>query len=267
MKAIRIVAGPGATHEIGKLALPVTERSGIADAGGYHRLARGERPVVAPAASPATSLSTLLLSPGHSLGVASQPGALLSFVVSGHLTLTIGRQSCVFEPGDLFLLDETSAAAGILDAEGTGRLVQLGVIPDWPGSDAAPPHGPSKLSRLGNAPKLKRISTGREGKAFYGDFLELFAGEANRWSTLRPIAGFRILRWEDGFMDWHPSVVNQLALVSSGEMEFEVGGGAKETFRAGDACLAEDRTGEGHTGRARGVAYVSILTIDTEHLW
>ena len=42
---------------------------------------------------------------------------------------------------------------------------------------------------------------------------------------------------------------------------------AVETFLAGDVCLAEDRTGEGHSGRFRGVVHVVIMVIETEHLW
>jgi len=54
-------------------------------------------------------------------------------------------------------------------------------------------------------------------------------------------------------MDWHPCVTNQLAIALAGEMEMEVGGGggAIEVFHAGDICLAEDRTGEGHMGVSR----------------
>ena len=39
------------------------------------------------------------------------------------------------------------------------------------------------------------------------------------------------------------------------------GGGAVETFAAGDVCLAEDRTGEGHSGRFRSIVHVVIMVI------
>ena len=70
-------------------------------------------------------------------------------------------------------------------------------------------------------------------------------------------------------MDAHPCVTNQLAIALAGEMEMEVGGGggAVEVFHAGDICLAEDRTGEGHIGRFRGVVHVVIMVVETENLW
>ena len=43
--------------------------------------------------------------------------------------------------------------------------------------------------------------------------------------------------------------------------------GAKEVFRAGDICLTEDRTGEGHLNRIRGAMFVTNLVIETEDLW
>jgi hypothetical protein len=58
--------------------------------------------------------------------------------------------------------------------------------------------------------------------------------------------GFRMLCWEDGWMDYHPCVVNQTAINGSREMETEArgDGGGKEVFRAGDFFPTEDRTGE-----------------------
>ena len=42
---------------------------------------------------------------------------------------------------------------------------------------------------------------------------------------------------------------------------------AIEVFRAGDICLTEDRTGEGHLNRIRGAMHVTNLVIETEDLW
>ena len=81
--------------------------------------------------------------------------------------------------------------------------------------------------------------------------------------------GFRFLSWENGELDWHPGVINQLGIFLSGETEVEVGGGGGDTqfFRAGDVCLCEDRTGEGHVDRVRGLAHVILLVVANEHLW
>jgi hypothetical protein len=76
-----------------------------------------------------------------------------------------------------------------------------------------------------------------------------------------------MLCWEDGEMDFHPCVINQIGLVASGELEVEVGSGEKQIFRAGDICLSEDRTGEGHLNRIRGAMHTTNIVIETEHLW
>jgi hypothetical protein len=121
----------------------------------------------------------------------------------------------------------------------------------------------------GRVPKLKRIYKGKDDKAYFMEFSELFPQVLDQWGAPHAISGFRLLCWENGSMDYHPCVTNQLAIALAGEMEMEVGGGggAVEVFRAGDVCLAEDRTGQGHIGRFRGVVHVVIMVIDTDNLW
>ncbi len=269
MKTIRIAAKPDGTCQMLPLALPTIRRSGSADAEGYRKQARGEAPRASFDPNPADVLRAITLSKGLFTDFAAQGGALLTFVVAGAPTLAIGEERSSLEPGDIFLSDARSASRITLDIPDEARLIQIGVGPEWPGPDAQLPDGATIVTRQSSEPKLKRIYKGDDDKAYYGEFVELFAGPPGQWSAPRPITGFRILRWEDGEMDWHPCVTNQLAIISSGELEFEVGGGsgASEIFHAGDVCIAEDRTGEGHYNRARGVAYVTIIVIGTEHLW
>jgi hypothetical protein len=149
------------------------------------------------------------------------------------------------------------------------RLVQIGVSPDWPGPDAKlqPPgtHNP----RSSSEPNLKRVLRDDDDQAYFVEFPELFAAPANSWSSMRPVAGFRFMCWEDGVLDWHPEVINNFGIFLSGEMEIETGGrgGGIEVFHAGDICTAEDRTGVGHIDRCRGMTHVACIVLDTEHLW
>jgi len=269
MKTIRIATQSDGTCQISPLPLPTIRRSGSADAEGYRKQARGEAPRTNFNPNPADMLRSITLGAGRFTGLAAQPGALLTFVVGGQPELVVGDERRALEPGDIFLVDAESASRVALDVQGEARLLQMGVGPDWPGPDAELPDAPTILPRRAGGPKLKRIYKGDDEEAYYTDFAELFAGEPNRWSAPTPIVGFRTLRWENGEMEWHPCVTNQFAIVSSGELEFETGGGggAIETYHAGDICIAEDRTGVGHYNRARGVAYVTILVIDTAHLW
>jgi len=269
MKSIQIVAQPDGTCQLSPLPLPTIRRTGAADAEGYRRQARGEAPRADFNPNPSDALRSIRLSRGHFTDLATQEGALLNFVISGRPRLVIGTGGCELDPGDIFLADAGSAAQIALEVGEESRLIQIGVGADWPGATAEVPDGGTHTARSGSAPKLKRLYTGDDDKTYYAEFPELFPAQPDQWSPPTPIVGFRMLRWEDGFMDWHPGVINQFAILSSGEMRFEVGGGggAFEIFRAGDICLAEDRTGEGHLNRVSGVSYVTIIVIETENLW
>lgn len=270
MKALRVTAQPDGTLQTRPLPLPSAQRRGITAPDAYRRLAAGEIPKQSFSPQWANALCTIVLSDGKFKGLASGPGALLTFVIAGEVILMAGSsQSDRLEPGDLFLTDEKSASQITLDIRNHGRLLQFGVAPDWPDPTAeVQPPGTIK-PRQGSLPKLKRVLNGEDDKAYFTEFSELFSAAPDQWSTPRPLTGFRMVYWEDGEMDWHPSVVNQFGIVSSGELQVDVGGrgGAREAFYAGDICLSEDRTGQGHIGRAVGGVHVTNLIIDTEHLW
>jgi hypothetical protein len=269
MKAICVSAHQNGKLMISDLPLPTIQRKGVAAADRYRQQSTGEIPRgkdFSPSA--ANSLRAIVLSDGVFKELASQPGALLSFVISGDVSLVAGsRQTSELKPGDIFLVDGVSAPQVVLEVRNQCRLLQIDVAAGWPGPKA-------ELQRPGTihphqsiTTNIKRIYTGADEKAYFTEFQELFADAPNQWSAPRAIAGFRMLCWEDGEMDFHPCVVNQLGLVASGELEVEVGNGDKQIFHAGDICLSEDRTGQGHRNRVRGVMHITNVVIDTEHLW
>jgi hypothetical protein len=272
VQAIRITADPNETYRIEPLALPSQHRKGEVSAEGYRRQASGAIPRANFNPNPADSLRAIVLSDGKFTGLASRGGTLLTFVVSGDVTVAGGSgEPCRLHPGDILLTDEKSSSVP-LEVRDQCRLIQIGVPAGWPGAGAEVqqpgtliPHPPGRM------PKLKRIykGEGEDDKAYFSEFSELFPGTPNQWGAAHAITGFRMLCWEDGHMDSHPCVTNQFAIALAGEMEMEVGGGGGvvETFHAGDICLAEDRTGEGHIGRFRGVVHVVIMVIETENLW
>jgi hypothetical protein len=269
MKAIRVVTHRSGSLTIAELPLPTIQRKGVAAAERYRRQSKGEIPRgkdFNPV--PSNFLRAIVLSDGAFKGLASQPGALLSFVISGEVSLAAGPgQTSHLEPGDRFLVDAASAPRVVLDVRNQCRLLQIDVAADWPGPDAELQRPGTINPRQGTTANIKRICRGADDKAYFTDFPELFPQTPNQWSAPRPIAGFRMLCWEDGEMDFHPCVINQLGLVASGELETEVGGGERQIFRAGDICLSEDRTGEGHLNRIRGAMHTTTLVIETEHLW
>jgi len=273
MKAVRVTTQPDGSMAIGPLPLPATQRKGEASADNYRRQAAGEMPRGAHfGAQTSDVLRTILLSDGTFKGLASQPGPLLTFVSSGDVTLHAGpSQSVKLEPGDMFLADGQSTSKVTLEIRNDGRLLQIAVAPDWPPPEAEIQRPGTIIPREGSTPNVKRIIRGKgdDEKAYYREFPELFPKTRDKWSSPRPIEGFRMLCWEDGWMDYHPCVINQMAITGSGEMETEVrgDGGRKEIFRAGDICFTEDRTGEGHLNRIRGAYHTTAFVLKTDFVW
>jgi len=269
MKAIRVSAHQNATLAIADLPLPTIQRKGVATADRYRQQSTGEIPRGKDFNPiPSNFLRAIVLSDGAFKGLASQPGALLSFVISGDVSLMAGsRQTAKLKPGDIFLVDGASAPEVVLDVRNQCRLLQIDVAADWPGPKAELQRPGTINPRQGTTTNIKRIYKGADDKAYFTEFQELFPDVPDQWSAPRQIAGFRMLCWEDGEMDFHPCVINQLGLVASGELEIEVGSGEKQIFRAGDICLSEDRTGEGHLNRVRGAMHTTNFVIETEHLW
>jgi hypothetical protein len=270
VQAIRVTAEPNKTYRAVPLALPTQHRKGEVSADGYRRQAQGAIPRANFNPNPADSVRAIVLSDGKFTALARRPGTLLTFVISGDVTIgEDSSQNYHLQAGDILLTDEHSASVP-LEVRNQCRLMQIGVPAGWPGGDGEVQQPGTLIPRPpGRAPKLKRIYKGEDDKAYFSEFPQLFPETLNQWSAPHAIRGFRLLCWEDGFMDLHPCVTNQMSITLAGEMEMGVGGGAGavETFLAGDVCLAEDRTGEGHSGRFRGVVHVVIMVIETEHLW
>jgi hypothetical protein len=270
MRAFEITAGT----TIRPLPLPSTYRTGDVPAEHFRRQATGEVPTVVANLSPARFVRSIALKEGRfaglTSGAGSLPGSLLTFVVAGALTLTTGEgRTTSLLPGDLFLVDELSVARIGVGARGNCRLVQVGVPPDWPGPEAKV-QGPGTLTRRdAGAVKTRRIHKGSDDEfAYCREFPELFSSPPNEWSAARPVAGLRFMCWENGFIDWHPEVVNNLALFLSGELEVETSGDRLvNVFHAGDVCLTADRTGVGHIVRCRGVTHIALVVMNTKDLW
>lgn len=270
MKAFQVRAQGNGAVEIRPLPLPSTHQKGDSSAEYFRQQATGEVPKREQNLSPSSFLRTIRFADGDIANLASEPGSLLSIVISGRLTIDGGSgEVLALQSGDVLLAESSALSRVRTVAKDHCRLVQIGVSPDWPGADAKlqPPgtHNP----RSSSEPNLKRVLRDDDDQAYLKAFPELFAAPANNWSSPRPVVGFRFLCWEDGMLDWHPEVINNFGIFLSGEMEIETAGrgGAIEVFHAGDICTAEDRTGLGHIDRCRGMTHVACIVLDTEHLW
>lgn len=269
MKAMHIATQADGKLAILPLPLPLEKREGVADPEIYRRQARGEAPIAGFTPQRSNVLRAITLSDGRFGGLATQPGALLTFVISGNIALTTEAGTCELESGDVFLTDGNSSSAVTVDTANEVRLIQIDVAADWPGPDAELQEPGTLMPRTSVAPNLKRMYTGSDDKSYFGEFAELFDAPLDQWTPPRPILGFRILCWgEGGKIDYHPGVISQIGLIMSGALELQVSGDeAQEVFFAGDICLAEDRTGMGHRNKKRGTSHTTHFVLAEENLW
>src|ERR1700744_4222849 len=105
MKAVRVTSQPDGTWAILPLPLPTVHRKGEISADRYRKQSTGEVPR-GKSFDPIQSdfLHAITLSEGKFTGLASQPGSLLSIVLSGDLTLVAASsQTSTLEAGDIVL--------------------------------------------------------------------------------------------------------------------------------------------------------------------
>lgn len=272
MKAWEIKGELGQAIQLVPLAFPSLHRDGgWIDPLPYRQQANGELPMPQQNLSHSSGLRTIHLTPGDHADLFAGSGDTLNFVISGELRS--GPET--LEPGDMLLVRAAAANNLATQANNDCRLVQLGVDANWPGSDAVMQEPGTVVPRTLATPNLRRMDKQTDGRTWFSAFANLFPEQPDSWSAITPILGFRFLLFPDSaLIDWHPEVVNNLAIFLSGDMEIEVGGGANDDgpvpidhFLAGDILLAADRTGEGHIDRMHGDIHLALIVIEDEHLW
>jgi hypothetical protein len=267
MQVFQIAKQPDAIS-VSPLPVPSLYRKGDVPAEYYRNQASGASPRADLNLKPARFVRTIRLKDGDFSRLAGGAGALLTVVITGALTLRNGAgPATTFVPGDLFLSQAEELAGITVTAQEDCGLLQIGVAADGPGAEATLQTPGTPSPRTG-APNIKRVRKGDDDLAYFGDFPEVFPAPENTWSEPRSIRGFRFMCWEDGFIDWHPEVINCFGMFLSGQMEIESSGDRKvEIFRTGDICLAEDRTGVGHIDRCHGATHVLLLVSEDEAIW
>ena len=97
---------------------------------------------------------------------------------------------------------------------------------------------------------IARLYTGDDGQSHIE---ELDLDSHPELATLQSTSGIVFRRVESGyFSDWHCAPRRQFVITLEGEVEIGLGDGTLHRFGAGQAMLAEDLTGQGHTTRAVG---------------
>ena len=107
--------------------------------------------------------------------------------------------------------------------------------------------------------KFYRLYSGDDGQSH---FEELDASQSSKlFNTTHPATG---LLFRNGFaphiVDWHRAPHRRWVITLSGSVDIGLGDGTNVTFGPGDAFLAEDVTGQGHTATPHDWvrAYVNI---------
>lgn len=81
-------------------------------------------------------------------------------------------------------------------------------------------------------------------------------------SQLQPAAAYAFLSVPAGYVgDWHPSPKRQWVFFLSGQMEFEVSGGARYLGVPGSKVLLEDTTRRGHRSRVIDAAAAVMAAV------
>ncbi len=129
----------------------------------------------------------------------------------------------------------------------------------------ATPHSPAQArERLPAGVIIKRIMAAADGKSYLDEItLPPAAGSdpaalVSRLYTTDTEIG---ISPPGTFIDWHRVSTPRLLIVLKGEMEIGTGDGRRYRLRAGDAALAMDLTGQGHTSRMVGRVPVMAMTV------
>lgn len=268
MKALQLQIDHRGVTTIAPLHIPFLEFPKEIDAQPFVQQASGEIPIFVPLLFSSTGIQALRKNVGDVSAHISE-GRFLYFVSCGQLDITLADGgSASLLPGDMLLTGETHDGLSAR-ISGNGHLLRLNVPPFWL-PEGAPFDVADDLRVAKDKPNLKRMYMGSDNRSRFREFSELFGAPEGEWSPLKPVFGFIFVSFgPDTFIDWHPEVTNNMCIGLTGEMELEVplGETKLEAFRAGDVCLAEDRTGEGHIDRMRGDTRMALVLLDTRDLW
>lgn len=97
--------------------------------------------------------------------------------------------------------------------------------------------------------KIVHITTGADGESHVQVTAPEFTERDNRRTLTQAAADITFMKREVGFSDFHPAPRRQYMLYLTARVEIGLGDGSSIVMEPGDALLAEDTTGHGHTSR------------------
>ena len=110
--------------------------------------------------------------------------------------------------------------------------------------------------------RITRIYAGPDGQSHFGEIEFPFEGgpggigQASDRKATDVLFRGRAGRHES---EWHHVAQKQLVILIDGEVEVEIGDGARRQFKVGDFFLCEDLTGQGH--KVHGINRKTIVVM------
>jgi hypothetical protein len=110
--------------------------------------------------------------------------------------------------------------------------------------------------------KRIHITTGPDGESHIKEMPFDFTEGGSRTDPQKSGSVQFVLRPEGSFIDFHPAPRKQYVLYLTASVEIGLGDGSTITMEPGDALLAEDITGHGHTSRIKKPGLCAFVTLE-----
>lgn len=110
--------------------------------------------------------------------------------------------------------------------------------------------------------KIVHIATGADGESHVlGITAPEFTELDGRRTKAQAAEGISFMKREVGTIDFHPAPRRQYMLYLTARVEIGFGDGSSVIMEPGDALLAEDTTGHGHTSRVLQAGVCAVVPL------
>ncbi len=107
--------------------------------------------------------------------------------------------------------------------------------------------------------KIVHITTGADGESHIEIMSPEYTERENRRTKPQAAESIAFMKREVGFTDFHPAPRKQYMLYLTARVEIGLGDGSSVIMEPGDALLAEDTTGRGHTSRVLQAGVCAVV--------
>ncbi len=109
--------------------------------------------------------------------------------------------------------------------------------------------------------KIVHITTGADGESHVEVLAPQFTERENRRTKTEGAQSVTFMKREVGSIDFHPAPQRQYMLYLTARVEIGLGDGSSIVMEPGDALLAEDTTGHGHTSKVLQAGVCAVVPL------